>query len=167
MTGFRSPLPTAPASAGPTAGWRTGPGHTDGSGSAGGGRVPGGRRRSVPHLLIGALLVVACAVGFAVVAGSTDHRASVLALARPVTVGQRLTSADVRAVRVSAEPGVATLPASQLQSVLGQTVAVSLPTGALLTSGELGPVDLPTGQAVVARSAGGGCDGGGWRGCWL
>jgi len=112
--------------------------------------MPGGQRRSVPHLLVGALLVVACAVGFAVVAGSVDHRASVLALARPVTAGQRLTSADVRSVRVSTEPGVATLPASQLHVVLGQTVAVSLPAGALLSGSELGSVDVPAGQAVVA-----------------
>jgi len=112
--------------------------------------MPGGRRRSVPHLLVGALLVVACAVGFAVVASSVDHRASVLALARPVTAGQRLTSADVRSVRVSTEPGVATLPASQLHAVLGQTVAVSLPAGALLSGSELGAIDVPAGQAVVA-----------------
>jgi hypothetical protein len=104
----------------------------------------------VPHLVIGALLVVACAVGFAVAAGSIDHRASVLALARNVTVGQRLTSADVRSVRVSTEDGVATIPASQIGTVVGDIVAVSLPTGALLTRGELGPVNLPAGQAVVA-----------------
>jgi len=112
--------------------------------------VPGGRRRSVPHLLVGALLVVACAVGFAVVAASVDHRASVLALARPVTVGQRLTSADLRTVRVSAESGVSTIPASTLNQVAGQQVAVSLPAGALLTRAELGPVDVPSGRAVVA-----------------
>lgn len=150
MTGFRSPLPTAPSSGDRADGWRARSGRTDGRGSADGARVPGGRRRSVPHLILGALLVVACAVGFAVTASSMDHRASVLALARPVAVGQRLTSTDVRVVRVSAESGVATIAASQLHAVLGQTVSVSLPAGALLTSSELGPVDVPAGQAVVA-----------------
>lgn len=151
MTRLRSPLPAAPASAGQAAGgWRA-----DGSGphdrqDLAGGRVPGGRRRSVPHLVVGALLVVACAVGFAVAASSLDHRSAVLALARPVTIGQQLTSADVRLVRVSAQTGVTTLPASQLRTVIGQTMAVSLPAGALLTPSELGPADLPAGQAVVA-----------------
>jgi hypothetical protein len=104
----------------------------------------------VPHLLVGALLVMACAVGFALAASGADHRTSVLALARSVTVGQRLTSADVRTVRVSADAGVATIPASTLSQVTGQQVAVSLPAGALLTRAELGSAALPAGQAIVA-----------------
>lgn len=149
MAGFRTPSQAVPSADALAGGWRTGSnGRTD-VGSPGG-RAPGGRRRSVPHLLVGALLVVACAVGFAVAAAGIDHRASVLALARAVTLGQRLTSGDVRSVRVSAESGVATIPASQLSTVVGQTAAVSLPAGALLTRSELGPVDLPPGQALVA-----------------
>ncbi|HTZ44898.1 MAG TPA: SAF domain-containing protein [Jatrophihabitans sp.] len=96
------------------------------------------------------LLVVACALAFGVAASSVDHRAAVLALARPVTVGQRLTSEDVRTVRVSAEAGVATIPASMLDQLVGQQVAVSLPAGALLARTELGPAALPAGQGIVA-----------------
>jgi hypothetical protein len=101
-------------------------------------------------LAIGALLVVVCALGFALVAGSVDHRRSVLALARSVTVGHALTDADVSSVRISAGTGLNAIPASALNSVLGQPVAVSLPAGALLSRAELGPVSLPAGQAVVA-----------------
>lgn len=143
MTGFRTSLPTAPE----RAGWGAdGPRDSTRNGAG----LPGARRRSVPHLVIGALLVVVCALGFALAAGSVDHRRAVLALARPVTVGQRLTSADVVSVRVSAGAGVATIPASALNTVVGQTLAVSLPAGALLSHDELGPVSLPDGQAVVA-----------------
>ena len=46
-----------------------------------------GRRRSVPHLALGALLVVVCALGFALIATGTDHRRSVLSLARSVDRG--------------------------------------------------------------------------------
>lgn len=145
MTGFRTTLPQMPArSAG---GWN---GSADARLSSPDGRVPGGRRRSVPHLVVGALLVGACAVGFAAAAFNVDHRASVLALARPVTVGQRLIAADLRTVRVSADAGVATIPASTLTQVAGQQVAVSLPAGALLTRAELGPVAVPAGLAIVA-----------------
>lgn len=147
MIGFRSTLPDAPAAGRRTGGWTTPPASVSGLSD---GRVPGGRHRSVPHLLVGALLVVACAVGFAVAASSVDHRAVVLALARPVTVGQRLTSGDVRSVRVSVEAGVATIPASMLTQVAGDQVAVSLPAGALLTRAELGPIAVPAGQAIVA-----------------
>ena len=145
MTGFRTALPTAPD----RAGWGV-DGHRDTTRSEAASGWPGGRRRSIPHLAIGALLVVVCALGFALVAGRVDHRRTVLALVRPVTVGQRLTSADVASVRVSAGSGMATLPASSLSDVVGQTVAVSLPAGALLSRAELGAVSLPAGQAVVA-----------------
>lgn len=145
MTGFRTTLPQTPPRA--ASGWL---GSADVRPGSRDGRVPGGRRRSVPHLVVGALLVVVCAVGFAVAASSVDHRASVLALARPVSVGQRLTSADLRTVRVSAAAGVATVPASMLNQVTGQQVAVSLPAGALLTRAELGTVAVPAGQAIVA-----------------
>jgi hypothetical protein len=151
VTRLRSPLPAAPPSAGQAAGgWWAAGGGAHGRQDLAGGRVPGGRRRSVPHLVVGALLVVACAVGFAVAASSLDHRGAVLALARPVTIGQQLTSGDVRSVRVSAQTGVTTLPASQLRTVIGQTMAVSLPAGALLAASELGPARVPAGQAVVA-----------------
>lgn len=150
MTGFRSSLSTAPWADTPIGGLSAGSVRSAETGGLAGGRVPGGRRRSVPHLLVGALLVVTCAVGFAVATGSLDHRASVLALGRAVTAGQRLSGADVRVVRVSIEAGVATIPASARDTVIGQTAAVSLPAGALLTRSELGAVDVPSGQAVVA-----------------
>lgn len=112
--------------------------------------LPGGRRRRLPHLVLGALLIVVCATSFAVVAGRVDHRAEVLALARSVAVGQRLSAADVRSIRASVEAGVSTIPATQEDQVVGRTVAVSLPAGTLLAPGVLGPAQVPAGQAIVA-----------------
>ena len=82
--------------------------------------------RSVPHLAMGALLVVVCATGFAVAATRTDHRQPVLALARSVTVGQVLTGSDLRTVRVTADAGVAMIPAADSATVTGQLMALSL-----------------------------------------
>jgi len=146
VTGFRTSGLAAPE----RAGWGGADGHRDTTHSGAGPRLPAGRRRSVPHLVIGALLVVVCALGFALAAGSLDHRRVVLALARPVTAGHQLSGADLASVRVSAGAGVATIPAAARDSVVGRMVAVSLPAGALLARGELGPVSLPPGQAVVA-----------------
>lgn len=113
-------------------------------------RTPG-RRRSPAHLGLGALLVVVCALGFAVAAGRLDHRSSVLAVARPVTVGQVLTAADLRAVPVSAGSGVDSIPTADSGSVIGRQVAVSLPSGALLTRAELGTASVPgAGEAITA-----------------
>ena len=153
MTRFRSTTaPTteqhgaAAAGLGLTTGGRAGGGFRGVAGST----LPGGRRRRVPHLVLGALLVVVCAVSFAVIAGRVDHRTEVLALARSVTVGQRLSAADMRPVRASVETGVTTIPATDLDQAVGRTMAVSLPAGALLAPAELGPAQLPAGQAITA-----------------
>jgi hypothetical protein len=105
----------------------------------------------VPYLAVGLLLVVGCATGFAVSFTHAGHRHPVLALARAVTLGQVLTSADLRQVEVGVDADVPTIPGSQLSSAAGQTAAISLPAGALLTRSELGAAQIPSaGQAVVA-----------------
>lgn len=110
-----------------------------------------GRRRSPAHLALGALLVVACALGFAVTAARLDHRSPVLALARAVAVGQILAAGDLRAAPVSAGVGVDSIPASASDSVIGRAMAVSLPAGALLTRAELGTASIPSaGDALAA-----------------
>jgi hypothetical protein len=109
------------------------------------------RRRNVPYLLVGVLLVLVCAGG-AVVAGQVlGGRVSVLALARPVAAGHLLTAGDVRAVEISAGSGMDLVPAGSVPTVLGRPVAFSLPAGSLLTAAELGPVQIArTGEAVAA-----------------
>lgn len=137
-------MTTRQAPPGAGTGWRAAGGSTV--------RTPG-RRRNPAYLGLGALLVVVCALGFAVAASRLDHRVSVLALARPVTVGHTLSAGDLRAVPVSAGGGVDSIPASASGSVIGRSVAVSLPAGALLTRAELGTASVPgAGEAIVALS---------------
>jgi hypothetical protein len=109
------------------------------------------RRRSVPHLALGVVLVLACAAATVFAALQFTDRQQVLALARPVTVGHVLTTEDLRQVSVSAAGGVSVVPAGQVSVVVGQTMAVSLPAGSLLTPTELGAAALPQpGQAITA-----------------
>ena len=54
------------------------------------------RRRSVPLAAAGVLLVVGCALVFAVGWLQAGHRQPVLALAQPVAAGQVITAADLR-----------------------------------------------------------------------
>jgi hypothetical protein len=104
----------------------------------------------VPHLALGALLVLACATGFIVTSNHTDQPHAVWALTRSVSVGQVLTGADARTVRVSVDAGVDTIPATD-GSPVGQVMAVSLPAGTLLVRAELGLAATPAaGRAVVA-----------------
>jgi hypothetical protein len=126
--------------------WPESPGRINGS------RLRGGhRRRSMPHLVLGALLVLSCAAGFAVVSVTASDRQPVLALARPVVMGHVLTAPDLREVDVAVDPGVAIVAASQSSRVVGRVVATSLPAGSLLTPGVLGDGPVPgSGRAVAA-----------------
>ena len=109
------------------------------------------RQRRVPYLLVGILLVLGCAAAGVVVALRLGHRVPALELARPVSVGQALTTQDVREVDVSAGTGLAVIPARSLAQVVGRPVAYSLPAGTLLTRQVLGAAQVPpAGQAVAA-----------------
>ena len=111
------------------------------------------RRRSVPHLLLGALLVLACAAAFLVVSLNSGNKESVLALARPVAVGQVLTAQDLKQVNVAVDPGVSVVDVNQAAGVVGRTMSTSLPAGALLTVDAVSGAGVPAaGQAIAALS---------------
>ncbi|MCE7009944.1 SAF domain-containing protein [Kibdelosporangium philippinense] len=110
-----------------------------------------GRRRSLPYLLLGVLLIVACTAAFLLISLNSGDRQPVLALARPVTVGQVLSAQDLRLVNVAVDPGVGVIDAGQAASMVGQTMSVSLPAGALLTPESVGIAAVPiAGQAVAS-----------------
>ena len=111
------------------------------------------RRRSIPHLLLGALLVLACAAAFLVVSLNSGTKESVLALAQPVSVGQVLTAQDLKQVNVAVDPGVSVVDASQAATVVGKTLSENLPAGALLTLDAVSGSGVPAnGQALAALS---------------
>src|SRR6185437_13557728 len=114
-------------------------------------RWRGDQQRSVPHLLAGVLLVLACAVGGVLWSSAAGERQRVLALARPVSVGQVLSPADLREVSIALDPGMSTVAASQAPGVVGRSMATSLPAGSLLTPEVLGSALVPgEGQAITA-----------------
>ncbi|PKV95540.1 MULTISPECIES: hypothetical protein [Amycolatopsis] len=107
--------------------------------------------RRVPYLLLGVVLVIACAAAAVIVSMQLDNRQPVLVLARPVTVGHLLSGQDFRQLSVSSDVGLDAVPAAESSTVVGRPVAFSLPAGALLTRGSLGPPAIPVaGQAVAA-----------------
>ncbi|MDT0307273.1 SAF domain-containing protein [Streptomyces sp. DSM 44917] len=123
-----------------------------GSGRGEGARLAGvARRRRVPHLLAGVLLVAGCTASGVLVAAQLGQREAVLVLAEPVTVGQEISAGDVREVSMAVDPGVEVIGAGALEEVEGRTAAYSLPAGTVLTSEVLGePRVPPAGQAVSA-----------------
>lgn len=107
--------------------------------------------RRIPYLLLGVVLVVACAAAAVIVSMQIDHRQSVLVLARRVNVGHVLSTQDLRQVAVSADVDLDAVPAAESSIVVGRPAAYSLPAGALVTRGSVGAPAIPTqGQAVAA-----------------
>jgi hypothetical protein len=107
---------------------------------------PRGRRRNWALAVIGGLVVVVCAIGFAAGWAQAGDRRPVLALARPVAAGQLLTASDLTVVRAGVSGPVSLVPASQEPVMVGRPAAVPLPAGALLAPGDVGTPVLGAGQ---------------------
>ncbi|GAA3390312.1 hypothetical protein GCM10020369_43790 [Cryptosporangium minutisporangium] len=83
----------------------------------------------------------------------TSGRVAALAVATNVPAGQVITDRDLQTVQVAADSSVSLVRASERNTVVGQTAAVPLTAGSLLSAAMLGaPAPPATGQAVVAVS---------------
>jgi hypothetical protein len=87
----------------------------------------------VPTLLAGTLLVLGCALGFAVLTETLSEQRPVVVLSRPVARGTTLTEADLAVAQITADSTIATLPADQRTRLLDRVLLTSLPAGALVT----------------------------------
>lgn len=110
-------------------------------------------RRRLPEILIGLLLVAGCALAAVVTWTNTSGRAPVLVVARPVQPGAALVEADLTTVGVAADGGLATLPATALQEVVGRVARVPLSAGTLLSEDLVAPESaVPDGFGIVGLS---------------
>ncbi|MGH3717139.1 MAG: SAF domain-containing protein [Micromonosporaceae bacterium] len=117
---------------------------------AGGAAWKAGRVRW-PRLAVGLLLVVGAALAFTAVALTLGDRQPVLATTRAVPAGHVFTSGDLTVVRVAADDTTAFVAAGDRDRVVGQSAALPLPAGALLTADAVGEGRFPpAGEAVVA-----------------
>ncbi|GAA2685996.1 MULTISPECIES: hypothetical protein [Actinosynnema] len=108
-------------------------------------------RAGIPHLLLGVLLVLVCAGGFALLALHSGGKKPVLALARDLVVGQVLTEQDLLEVAVAADPGVGVVSADQADALLGKPMATSMSAGTLLNLDAVGVAAIPrSGHGLVA-----------------
>jgi hypothetical protein len=98
----------------------------------------------------GALLLAVCTLGAVVVYSQAGDRKSVLAMARTVEVGDIVEAGDLRAVRVSSDPGVRTVASVDRSRVVGRPAAVRLVAGSLLSPAEVGEgAGLPDSMALI------------------
>lgn len=111
------------------------------------------RRRRLPFIALGGLLVIVCVLGYAWGAVRLGDRIQVLAVARPVAAGQALTAADVKQVSAAQDPAVPLIAVGQASQVVGRTVVVPLVAGTLLTPSMLGDAAFPPSGKVTASVA--------------
>ncbi len=113
---------------------------------------PPGHRRNRAAVVLGLLLVVGFGLGAAALYASAGQRDAVLAMAREVPAGARITDADLRVARVQADSSTTPVPVSARSQVVGRVARVGLVPGSLLTPAHLAPKGegLPAGQSVVA-----------------
>jgi hypothetical protein len=111
------------------------------------------RRRRLPFVALGGLLVIVCVLAYAWGAVRLGDRVQVLAVARPISAGQTLTTADLKQVSAAEDPGVQLIPAAQVQQVTGRTAVVPLLPGTLLTPSLVGEAAFPPVGKVTASLA--------------
>lgn len=110
------------------------------------------RRRGL--WVAGVALVAAGGLAAAVLVGRAGDRVEVLAVARPVPVGQTIGEADVAVARVAADPALHPVPVSRRAEVVGRAAAVELRPGTLLTGEEVTDAAVPAvGEQVVGVAA--------------
>ncbi|MDP9386375.1 MAG: SAF domain-containing protein [Actinomycetota bacterium] len=99
------------------------------------------------------VVAVLGAVVFAGLLSATNERSDVLAVARPVAVGDRISAADLAVAEVSASDALRPVPAAERDRIVGRRAAVGLVPGTLLTEEAVapGPV-LDPGKATVGLS---------------
>jgi hypothetical protein len=116
-----------------------------------------GRRRQLPLVVVGVLLVLGCALAFTDASLHLGSREEVLVVDQPVSAGQILTAGDLRGARVSTGSGLDVVLADDESSVIGRRAAVPLVAGSLLTGTEVGntpPVGSGTDVVAVGLKAG-------------
>ena len=135
----------------------TAPTRTNGSKAPSGARPagararPAARRRQLPLVVVGVLLVIGGALAFADASLHLGSREEVLVVSEPLAAGQVITSSDLETVHVSTGTGLQVVTAGDEASVVGSPVAVPLVAGALLTRAELGSTaPVASGSDVVA-----------------
>lgn len=109
-----------------------------------------GRRRQVPWMVGGVLLVLGCALAFGVASNRAQHPEDVLAVARPVAAGQLIEPGDLKVAQLSPSNAIDSLAVGTESSLLGRPAAVGLVPGGLLTPADIGAPPSSTNSDVVA-----------------
>lgn len=111
---------------------------------------PGGLRRSRPRIAVGLALAALCILGVVTVIGRSTDRVQVLALADHVAAGSIINADDLVVIDLPTASPLPSVLATDQASIVGQSVAVSLPKGTLLNRSLLtDEARVPEGMALL------------------
>jgi hypothetical protein len=112
------------------------------------------RRRRLPEMVVGVLLVAGFALAAVVLATSGRDRSPVLALADDVSRGEVINESHLSTVHVGSDSTLAAVAGGDEASVVGRAALTDLSAGTLVTHEQLGePVEvLDRGAGVVGLS---------------
>ena len=97
-----------------------------------------GRRRQLPLVVVGVLLVLGCALAFADASVHLGSREEVLVVTQPLAAGQVLTSGDLGAVKVSTGSGLQVVPLTRSRPCSAEAWRSHWWPGHCLTTSEVG-----------------------------
>lgn len=113
-------------------------------------RLPVTSNVRLPWVALGVLLIFGGALTGGVLMSNVADRQAVLVMARSVQAGAVIQQADLNVVRISKEPGLNTIGASERLQIVGRVASTDLPAGTLLVRAHLANGSrLAAGQAEV------------------
>ncbi|WP_051232100.1 SAF domain-containing protein [Acidipropionibacterium thoenii] len=107
-------------------------------------------------IVAGVLCAVLGALGGAFAWTQASRAESVLVMTRDVARGEQIRHGDLGVVSISVGDQVETLPASQLDQLIGHSALVDLPRGALPGARAVGDLPVPAGTAQLGLKLPGG-----------
>lgn len=112
--------------------------------------APAGRSRNTAQAAVGVLAVLGGGLLAFQLVRSAGEKTAVIMTTQDVPAGAVIERDDLRSVEVNAE-GVATIPVTDAESVIGKVATGPLPAGALVTRGQVGDKPpLAPGQGVLS-----------------
>lgn len=116
--------------------------------------TPAPKLRSRPRVAAAGIALIALGgVGGAYLLTSTTTAVSVVALSDDVQRGEILEEGDLTTAAITPDPALRTVPADQLQDLLGQRAATDLTAGSILTPNGVTTALIPTAGSTVVGVA--------------
>lgn len=106
-------------------------------------------RRSPKWIALGVIAICLGGLGAFFLYNELSQAQTVVAVAQTVYRGSVVEAGDLTTITVGKTPGVSTVPAEQLESLVGQRAVADLMAGSLLPAGALAPTTIPAADHAV------------------